>query len=49
MNKTWKQFCKNLWTSKEQEIFKLANNDKNMNPISLEKILVVLKCFKNKK
>jgi hypothetical protein len=39
----------NLWTNKEQEIFKLADNNENINPLPLQELLVVLKHFKNKK
>jgi len=46
--KEWEQLHENLWTSKKQEVFKLANNGKNIYSISLEELLIVLKHFKNK-
>jgi hypothetical protein len=40
-NKEWKQFYLNLCTNTEQEIFKLATNDENIDPVSLEELLLV--------
>lgn len=38
-----------MWTNIEQEMFKLENNDENIDSILLEEIFKFLKTFKNTK
>jgi hypothetical protein len=45
----WRQFYKDLWTNEEQDLFPIASNDDNIDPIILDELLSALTQFKNKK
>lgn len=45
----WLDFFETLWTTKEQDPFVWIPNDVNVDPITLDELMLCLKQFKNKK
>ena len=45
----WETFYKDLWTTKDDEPFCLAQNDINIDPLNIDELESALESFKNKK
>jgi hypothetical protein len=45
----WRQLYRDLWIYEEQDLFPIASNDENIEPITLDELLSALTQFKNKK